>query len=247
MKKFLQKGKACGVAVKRFIGRCGAFLRKWSEGCSSRMEKPVAIANRFSLVLHAVMSAGIYFIMEAMSRHSGVEAWNFLIGSPKVFAYNTFMIFMTFMLVYLFRRRIFVRLLITAFWIYLGYMNGTILSSRVTPFTGQDLHLITDALDVVGLYMSPIKLITQVGGVLLAIAALVLLWRYAPKYQKKIKWPLSIAGVVIVPILFAGTTKLCLEQRVLSTYFGNIAFAYQDYGLPYCFFCSLLATGMSEP
>lgn len=247
MKKFLQKVKACGAVVMRFIGRCAAVLKKWSEGCSSRMEKPVAIANRFSLVLHAVMSAGIYFIMEAMSRHSALEAWNFMTGSPKVFAYNTFMIFMTFMLVYLFRRRIFVRLLITAFWIYLGYMNGTILNSRVTPFTGQDLHLITDALDVVGLYMSPMKLITQVGGVLLGVTALVLLWKYAPKYQKKIKWPLSIAGVIIVPVLFAGSTKLCLEQRVLSTYFGNIAFAYQDYGLPYCFFCSLLATGMSEP
>ena len=189
MKKFLQKVKACGAVVKRFIGRCAAVLKKWSEGCSSRMEKPVAIANRFSLVLHAVMSAGIYFIMEAMSRHSALEAWNFMTGSPKVFAYNTFMIFMTFMIVYLFRRRIFVRLLITAFWIYLGYMNGTILSSRVTPFTGQDLHLITDALDVVGLYMSPLKLITQVGGVVLAILVLILLWKFAPKYQKKIKWP----------------------------------------------------------
>ena len=35
--------------------------------------------------------------------------------------------------------------------------------------------------------------------------------------------------------LFAGATRLCLEQRVLSTYFGNIAFAYEDYGLPTAF------------
>ena len=247
MKKFLQKAKACGSAVKKFIGRCGTALRKWSEGCSKTMEKPVRIANRFSLFLHAVGAAVIYFAMEAMSRHSVAEAWSFMIGSPKVFAYNSFMIFTTFMVVYLFRRRIFVRLLIAAFWIFLGFMNGTILSSRVTPFTGQDLHLITDALDIVNVYMSPLKLITQVGGVVLAIVILILLWKFAPKYQKKIKWPLSIAGVILVPLLFAGSTKLCLEQRVLSTYFGNIAFAYQDYGLPYCFFCSLLATGMDEP
>ena len=39
MKKFLQKVKACGAVVKRFIGRCAAVLKKWSEGCSSRMEK----------------------------------------------------------------------------------------------------------------------------------------------------------------------------------------------------------------
>lgn len=185
----MQKAKACGSAVKKFIGRCGAALRKWSEGCSKTMEKPVRIANRFSLFLHAVGAAVIYFAMEAMSRHSVVEAWSFMIGSPKVFAYNSFMIFTTFMVVYLFRRRIFVRLLIAAFWIFLGFMNGTILSSRVTPFTGQDLHLITDALDIVNVYMSPLKLITQVGGVVLAIVILILLWKFAPKYQKKIKWP----------------------------------------------------------
>lgn len=29
-------------------------------------------------------------------------------------------------------------------------------------------------------------------------------------------------------------TQLALEKRVLSNYFGNIAFAYEDYGYPYC-------------
>ena len=32
-----------------------------------------------------------------------------------------------------------------------------------------------------------------------------------------------------------------------ENYFGNIAFAYQDYGLPYCFSASLFNTGISEP
>lgn len=76
MKKFLQMVKACGAAVKKFIMRCGAFLNKWSEGCSKTMEKPVAFMNRFSLLFHALMAAGIYFIMETMSRHSALEAWN---------------------------------------------------------------------------------------------------------------------------------------------------------------------------
>lgn len=212
-----------------------------------KINQYVNICNRFSLLLHAAGAALIYFLIEAFSRHSVAEAWIFMTGSPKVFLYNTFMIFMTFMIVYLFRRRIFVRILLIAFWLFLGYMNGTILSTRVTPFTGQDLHLITDALDIVNVYMSPLKLLTQVGGVLLGIVVLFLLWKYAPKYQKKVNYKRSVFSLAAVIALFAGTTKLCLEQRVLSTYFGNIAFAYQDYGFPYCFFCSLLATGMDKP
>lgn len=212
-----------------------------------KMKWIITVCNRFSLLLHAVGAAVIYFAIEAFSRHSVAEAWIFMTDSPKVFLYNTFMVFMSFMLVYLFRRRIFVRILITAFWLFLGYMNGTILSTRVTPFTGQDLHLITDALDIVNVYMSPMKLISQVGGVVLGVTVLVLLWRFAPQYQRKINYKMNVLGLAVVIVLFAGSTRLALEQRVLSTYFGNIAFAYQDYGFPYCFFCSLLATGMDKP
>lgn len=224
------------------------FFQEWKNRVNcEKIQKCTEICNRFSLLLQAAGAAVIYFIIEAFSRHSILEAWVFMTGSPKVFLYNTFMIFMTFMTVYLFRRRIFVRLLLTAFWLYLGYMNGTILSTRVTPFTGQDLHLITDALDIVNVYMSPVKLLTQVGGVLLLLVVLFLLWKYAPKYQGKLNYKISVISLAAVIALFAGATKLCLEQRVLSTYFGNIAFAYEDYGFPYCFFCSLLATGMDKP
>ena len=233
--------------IKKWLGGFGAFCHRIHERCSGPLEKPIAFANRFSLVLHALLSWVIYFIMEAVSRHSAVEAWSFMTESTAVFAYNSFMIFMSFMLVYLVRRRIFMRLLISFFWLVLGIINGTILASRVTPFTGQDLHLITDALDIVGNYMSPVQLILKIGGVALGIIVLVLLWKYAPKYQGRLRYPVNIAGLAAVIGLFAGTTKLCLEQRVLSTYFGNIAFAYEDYGLPYCFFCSLLATGMDKP
>ena len=226
---------------------CRTFFDRIHEKYSGPLAKPVAFANRFSLLLHTAASWIIYFIMEAVSRHSVPAAWEFMTGSTAAFAYNSFMIFMSFMLVYLFRRRIFMRLLIAFFWLVLGIINGTILSSRVTPFTGQDLHLITDALDIVGNYMSPVQLILKAGGVVLGIAVLVLLWKYAPKYQGKLRYPLNLAALAAVIGLFAGATRLCLEQRVLSTYFGNIAFAYEDYGLPYCFFCSLLATGMDEP
>ena len=42
-------------------------------------------------------------------------------------------------------------------------------------------------------------------------------------------------------------TNIAIDKRVVSTYFGNIAFAYEDYGLPYCFSASLFNTGISEP
>ena len=49
---------------------------------------------------------------------------------------------------------------------------------------------------------------------------------------------------------FAGygvLTDYVIQNRIVSTYFANIAFAYQDYGLPYCFAASIFNTGISEP
>ena len=67
-----------------------------------------------------------------------------------------------------------------------------------------------------------------------------------PKYEQKIKYryviPLVIAGFVA----FGGVTQLALEKRVLSNYFGNIAFAYEDYGYPYCLATTIFNTGISE-
>ena len=68
----------------------------------------------------------------------------------------------------------------------------------------------------------------------------VFLFLKGPKYQGKMTYKLNIPLVLAGVLAFAGTTKLALEKRVLSNYFGNIAFAYEDYGYPYC-----LATTLS--
>ena len=47
--------------------------------------------------------------------------------------------------------------------------------------------------------------------------------------------------------LFFQVTDVALQKRILSSYFGNIAYAYLDYGFPYCLGVTLLDTGISEP
>ena len=95
------------------------------------------------------------YVIETFSRHSIVEGFMFMTESPLVFLYNSLLIFMTLMVVYLFRRRAVLRLAISAVWVYGGYMNGTVLSNRVTPFTAQDIKLLEDLADILDKYMSP--------------------------------------------------------------------------------------------
>ena len=188
-----------------------------------------------------------YFFIEAISRHSIWEAMDFLTERPLVFLYNTFLIFTTTLIVYLFRRRIFWRVILTIFWMGLGIINGVLLSTRVTPFTGPDLHMITDAFEIADRYLPPFFFWVVVVLAVIAVLALVLLFIKGPRYKGKLRYKVNIPLIIVGILAFAGTTKLALEKRVLSNYFGNIAFAYEDYGYPYCLATTIFNTGISCP
>ena len=66
-----------------------------------------------------------------------------------------------------------------------------------------------------------------------------------PEMYRFSRWALIGVGCWIGAYMLL--TRLQFDQRVVSNYFGNIAFAYEDYGFPYCFTASLFNTGISEP
>lgn len=209
--------------------------------------KFIRICNRFSVPLQALGSFLLYFVIEAISRHSLYKAWYFMTARPVIFLYNAFLIFVTTTVVYLFRRRIFARVLVFSFWLLLGIVNGVVLLNRVTPFTGPDLQLLSDMGKIIGKYISGAEL----AGIIAALAAfagfLIWFWFKAPKYREKRNWLADTITIGASVILFALATHGALSQRVLSTYFGNIASAYEDYGFPYCLSVTLFDTGIPEP
>ncbi len=50
----------------------------------------------------------------------------------------------------------------------------------------------------------------------------------------------ALIGIIVCRVVYTFVTNIAIDKRVVSTYFGNIAFAYEDYGLPYCFSASVL-------
>ena len=203
--------------------------------------------NRFSLLFHAVWACAINFLIEAVSRHSLVDAWKYMTGTPLVFFYNAGMIFVTFMLVYLFRRRVFARIIISVVWLFIGVCNGVMLLKRVTPFNAQDLKTFTEGLSLFTNYFSPFELVMMAVGISALLIWGVAMWRRGGQYEGKMHRLAALAGAMISFGAFSLITTAAIDNRVISTYFGNIAFAYQDYGVPYCFSASLFNTGISEP
>lgn len=214
---------------------------------AKKMQPVYAFMNRFSLIFHALLACIINFVIEAISRHSVVAAWDYMTGTPLVFLYNAFMIFVTFSIVYLFKRRIFVRMIIGAIWVILGIANGYILLKRVTPFNAQDLKIAGDGIALINNYCNGFEVVVIAVGAVALLIWLISMWRRGGQYAGKIHHIAALTGIIVCGVLYTFVTNIAIDKRVVSTYFGNIAFAYEDYGLPYCFSASLFNTGISEP
>mgnify|MGYP000333881226 FL=1 len=159
----------------------------------------IRVCNWFSVPLQFLGCCVLYLIIEALSRHSLGLAWTYMVESPWIFLYNAFLIFTTSLVVYLFKRRILARMIVGWFWFILGCVNGFLLTSRVTPFTGPDLKLITDALRVLNKYLSPVMVVVVLVAVACLLLSFVWMFRKGWKFQGKLRYWVNIPLILVVP------------------------------------------------
>ncbi|MCI9303359.1 alkaline phosphatase family protein [Clostridium sp.] len=189
----------------------------------------------------------INLIIELCSRRNLGNTFGYILGSPLVFLYNSLIILSTLSIVLLFKRRTFLFALISTIWLGFGVTNGIILSNRVTPFTATDLTLADLGLGMISKYLSPFT--TTLIAILLGVVVLgiIVLFFKGPKYKEKLNYKKNILIITSVWAFLFLSTKVALGFNIIASYFGNIAFAYEDYGFPYCFSNTLLNTGIDKP
>ena len=209
----------------------------------------IAFLNKYSLLFHALLSCGIVFVVEILSRRDFLSACSFVGGHSGAFLFNAFIVFASLSLVYLFRRRAFFRIIISGFWIILGIINGCILSNRVTPFGFTDLKCINDlfAMNNTNYFTAEEATIVVIGLGLFALFCAVLFIK-GPRYQGRIHKIVVLAS--IVSVMFIGlpvTTSAAQNANVVASYFSNIAQGYENYGFIYGFSSSVVDRGMSKP
>lgn len=232
---------------RKKLKRAELLEKRRNSEMYKKLQPVYQVMNRISLLLHVLLAAGINLVIEAFSRHSLGQAWEYMIQSPWTFLYNTYVIFITFLFVYLIKKRVFARILISVLWLALGFANGYMLSVRVTPFNAQDLKVAGDAVTLIDKYFTGLEGITLIVGIVAVICGVIFIWRYGGRYEGKMHRVIVIATVIVTFGSIGVVTDYAIKERVLSNYFGNIAFAYQDYGFPYCFSASLFNTGISQP
>ncbi len=210
--------------------------------------RTVRFLNRYSLLFHILLSMLLCFAIEVISRHSIEKAFGFVALHTWAFAYNSFIIFASLTLVYLVRRRALARIVISGLWIFLGTVNGCILSNRVTPFGYTDLKCISDLLSMQNTnYFSAAEATAVVCIVGLFIAFCVYLFFKGPKFQGRRRKFLTPCMVAFCFLMLPVTTHAAQNSNILASYFANIAQGYENYGFVYGFSTSVVDRGMSKP
>lgn len=233
------------------LGIEGVFMgKKWLEKLKSfsfNREKIVDFLNKTSILWHMVLSVIICLFIESVSRHSVIEGFKFLVDAPLIFMYNSLIVFATFLIVYLFRKRIAMRLVLAIIWCVLGITNGVILAKRVTPFSYTDLKLIGDLFAMNSTYITAKEIVLIV--IFLAIVVGLNVWMFlkAPRYKGKVRKLFSLVVVGSCFMWLPMVTEAAVNQNLLASYFENIALGYEEYGFVYGFSTSVVGTGMNKP
>lgn len=201
---------------------------------------------RILLFITAIVVAAV---TELLSKRSLVKGLLFIASKPHIFLLNAGIVFSTYALLLLVKRKRFFAVLITAIWLILGIVNFVLLSFRVTPFNFSDLRLTKDAMLVAGKYLTVMSVILLAAGVVLFVVLLVFLFVKLPPRDRHAKVH-RIRGLVLAAMSFfamIGIASLFTRYGMIEETFGNLAEAYQEYGFIYCFTNSMLNMGVKKP
>ena len=165
---------------------------------------------------------------------------------PVIFFCNVIIIFATMTVSLLFKRRRFSLLIISMIWIILGIINGVILLKRMTPFTLYDLQNLGDGATLLKTYFSNWQITLASAAIIIGVLLIILFFVRSAKW-KNISYKKSLTAIGLSAVFAIGSTIGLVKLGVLSTFFGNLNYAYNDYGFCYCFINTSLNKGISMP
>ncbi|WP_028235332.1 LTA synthase family protein [Pseudobutyrivibrio sp. MD2005] len=204
--------------------------------------------DKYAFWMHIPLAMAIIFLMEWLSRHSFTAACGFVIDHTGPFLFNAYCVFVALSIVFLSKRRGWWRVFISMFFIILGIINSVILLNRVSPFGYTDLYMISDLLTMQDSnYFSAEEAMLSVTALVIYIVIMVLyMVKGSKKQDPKPIWQRILLVVALFASLYPSTVFL-RSSGIMTSYFGNLAQGYLDYGYLYGFSTSVLDRGMNRP
>jgi len=219
----------------------------WNRLLAAKGMQKVIRVIKIPFIGYLLLALVLNVLLETLSRHSLVKAFGFIGESPLVFLYNAFIIFVTLSLVLFAKRKVFATIFVCAVWIISAFANWIVLCFRTTPFSAVDILMLRNVMTMLDKYMTKWQMVLSAIGILLVITLLIYLYIRLPKTKHKRQPFRASAYVCMCAVLIVTLTKVAVETQTVSDNFGNLAYAYNDYGFAYCFSNSIIDVGISKP
>lgn len=221
-------------------------LHKAGSGLAAFFRLPVF---QYTLVQVFLLSCAVNLFVEACSRQSLLKPFVYLFQHPLIFLLNTLLIGIVIIPAALFRKKRYFYLLFSLLWAIVGLVDLFLLTigRRTTPFNANDFTLIADGIAIAPKYLSVFQIILFCLLIVLLIAGMIFAYLKAkPTPPERFRRKRAVLLVVLWILLGVSSTKAGMATGVLAKTFPYLADGYHDYGLPYCFICSLFP-GMKKP
>ncbi len=209
----------------------------------NRASSPARTKAFYQSVLRLLaLSAALNFSIEWLSRHSLLSTLSYLALRPHAFLYNGLIIACTLSLALPFRRRIFGLVLGSTVWMVLGIINCIMYMVRITPLGFYDFVIWIKNTSISNAYVT-IGQFALIGvGVALLTAAMVLVFRRAPKTI-----PYRRRGLLFIALIWTLAAGCTVPYAMLCRDYADPAKAYNRYGFPYSLLRSTVDRGVKRP
>lgn len=207
--------------------------------------RKATVLKQLAVVAIVAILANMY--IEIFARFSVVKAMQFFVSNPLITLANVLLIFAVLSACVLFKRWVFSLAIISSFWIILGTVNGVLLTNRMTPFTTKDIRNVVDGFSIVTNYLSVKVIALSIAAVVIVLLFFIFLFKKGKKLDTEVPYRRNLVIVIMIIGIMLGSMKVFTETGVLQTFFGNLAYAYRDNGVPYGFMTTWVNDGISKP
>ncbi len=223
-----------------------SFFKKIQNYFSSGVNKLYGLLSKKKrlLLFLGICSLVLNYLLEASLRKNFVTGFTQIFNQPNIFIFNTLIIFFSFSIMLVVKRRMFYFIMGNVFWLTMIIVNTILLARRNTPFNYSDFRVLMSAFDIVGEYLSVLEQILVIGLIAFAIFLMFFAFLKDRKSQRDMKYSCTTLGWISAVTLVAA---LLHSNYVDASHFSNLPNAYREYGFAYSFLCSTIDHGIDKP